>query len=416
LEEKMKVPLSRPYINQHDRDTVNDVLNSEYLALGPYLEKFENIMKNFTGSKYSVGVNSGTSALHLILKSMGFSEDYKLIVTPFTFIASSNVALYEKGKPVFIDIDPYNYNISADALKKYISSDNTEKTFFMGVDVFGQAPDWDEIIKILPDNVKIVEDSCEALGSEYKNKKLSLFGEAGTFAFYPNKQITTGEGGLILTDNEDIYVKTKSMANQGRGTSMEWLDHVRIGYNFRLDEMSAALGYSQMLRIDEITQKRQRVAENYYKLFEDENRIVLPKIEKFMTKMSWFVYVIRFDTEWINKIIKLPDYIKNIELPEKIKTDEWKTTILKIKNIQKIFIEKLSKLGVQSKNYFSPIHVQDFYKKSFGYDYGDYPVTELISSMTAAIPFYTEMDTESQIYVSECVKRVLKEIENEVHL
>ncbi|HOO73996.1 MAG TPA: DegT/DnrJ/EryC1/StrS aminotransferase family protein [Tepiditoga sp.] len=411
----MKVPLSRPYINQHDRDTVNDVLNSEYLALGPYLEKFENIMKKFTGSKYSVGVNSGTSALHLILKAMGFSEDYKLIVTPFTFIASSNVALYEKGKPVFIDIDPYNYNISADALKKYISSDNTEKTFFMGVDVFGQSPDWDEIIKILPDNVKIVEDSCEALGSEYKNKKLSLFGEAGTFAFYPNKQITTGEGGLILTDNEDIYVKTKSMANQGRGTSMEWLDHVRIGYNFRLDEMSAALGYSQMLRIDEITQKRQKVAENYYKLFEDENRIVLPKIEKFMTKMSWFVYVIRFNTQWINKIIKLPDYIKNIELPEKIKTDEWKTTIFKIKNIQKIFIEKLSKLGIQSKNYFSPIHVQDFYKKSFGYDYGDYPVTELISSMTAAIPFYTEMDTESQIYVAECVKRVLKEIENEVH-
>lgn len=121
------------------------------------------------------------------------------------------------------------------------------------------------------------------------------------------------------------------MANQGRGTSMEWLDHVRIGYNFRLDEMSAALGYSQMLRIDEITQKRQKVAENYYKLFEDENRIVLPKIEKFMTKMSWFVYVIRFNTQWINKIIKLPDYIKNIELPEKIKTDEWKTTIFKNK-------------------------------------------------------------------------------------
>ncbi len=414
----MFVPLSGADITDLEKRTIMDVLNSERLALGPYLEKFQEIIKEYAGMKYALAVNSGTSALHLIIRALDFQQNQKMIVTPFTFISSANVALFEKGVPVFVDIDPHTYNLSVKNLKEFIDKDyKDDVTAFMGVDVFGVPLEWDEILKILPDKIKIIEDSCEALGGEYKGRKLGTFGKAGTYAFYPNKQITTGEGGVIVTDDEEIFDLCKSMCNQGRGKSGEWLISERLGYNYRMDEMSAALGFAQMKRIEEIGSKRKEKAMNYFELFQSEERVVLPFIPQEVTSQSWFVFVLRLNLDWVSELIHIPTWVRNFDLPIKIEgkqnRKEWKELINKIRNILQTFLKKLSEKGVESKNYFYPVHLQPFYRKMFGYEEGDFPVTELISSLTFAIPFFSNISLEEQNYVYQIITDSLTEIKNE---
>ncbi len=222
------------------------------------------------------------------------------------------------------------------------------------VDAFGQPADWDRFKEIGKRyNLKLIEDSAEALGAEYKGKRAGSLGEVGVFAFYPNKQITTAEGGILVTDNEELARLARSMRNQGRGESGEWLDHERLGYNFRMDELSAALGCSQMERIGEILKKRSKVAEMYNQKLAEIEEVKIPYISPYTTKMSWFVYVIRLDKD-INR-----DSV----------------------------IEYLNQEGVQCKPYFTPIHLQPFYKKMFGYKEGDFPVTEDVTGRTIALPF-----------------------------
>lgn len=412
------IPLSSPNITQKEIDYVNDVLKSRHLALGPYLEKFENSFKKLINSKYAIGVNSGTSALHLLLRSSGFEQGDELITSSFTFISSSNIAAFEGGKPLFVDIDPYDYNMDVEKLDHYIKNNNIKKVkAFIGVDIFGQPLDWDKIQNSLKNtNIKIIEDSCEALGAEYKNKKIGKKGIGGTFAFYPNKQITTGEGGIITTDDQEVYELSKSMSNQGRNLNSQWLEHQRLGYNYRLDEMSAALGLAQMERLEWILKERNNKAKYYNELFQNEKRIVVPKINKYTTKMSWFVYVIRIDLNWIDKIIKIPEWIKNLELPLNIKKEhynEWEKNIEKIKKILNEFINKLNKKGIQSKNYFTPVHLQPFYKENWGYRLGDLPYTELISSLTIALPFFTGIKQSHQDIVYKKILETMEEIEYE---
>ncbi|MBM7559514.1 DegT/DnrJ/EryC1/StrS family aminotransferase [Marinitoga litoralis] len=419
----MNVPLSSASLTSLEKKIIDDIFSSERLALGPYLNKFEKIVEDYFHVKHAIAVNSGTSALHLILRALDIKDNDGMIVTPFTFIASSNVALFERAHPVFIDINPFNYNIDLDKIEeslqdekhpiyKRIKNLNSVK-FFMGVDIFGQPLDWDKATEICEkNNWKIIEDSCEAIGAKYKNKFVGTFGEAGTFAFYPNKQITTGEGGIIITDNDEINKLSRSMANQGRGDSNEWLDHVRLGYNYRMDELSAGLGYAQMQRLDEILEKRENVANKYFELFKNEKRIVLPKIEEYTTKMSWFVYVVRLSLDWISQLIDLPEYVKNINLPLYFDNNsEWKEILNNIRKITYGVIEELNNNGVQAKNYFSPVHLQKFYRELYGYQEGDYPVTELISSLTIAIPFYTDITIDQQKYVVETIKGVLNKFE-----
>lgn len=419
----MNVPLSSASLTSLEKKIIDDIFSSERLALGPYLNKFEKIVEDYFHVKHAIAVNSGTSALHLILRALDIKDNDGMIVTPFTFIASSNVALFERAHPVFIDINPFNYNIDLDKIEeslqdekhpiyKRIKNLNSVK-FFMGVDVFGQPLDWDKAIEICEkNNWKIIEDSCEAIGAKYKNKFVGTFGEAGTFAFYPNKQITTGEGGIIITDNDEINKLSRSIANQGRGDSDEWLDHVRLGYNYRMDELSAGLGYAQMQRLDEILEKRENVAKKYFELFKNEKRIDLPKIEEYTTKMSWFVYVVRLSLDWISQLIDLPEYVKNINLPLYFDNNsEWNEILNNIRKITYGVIEELNNNGVQAKNYFSPVHLQKFYRELYGYQEGDYPVTELISSLTIAIPFYTDITIDQQKYVVETIKGVLNKFE-----
>ncbi|MBO8160009.1 MAG: DegT/DnrJ/EryC1/StrS aminotransferase family protein [Thermosipho sp. (in: Bacteria)] len=374
----MKIPLSSANISQEDIKIVNEVLSSKRLALGPFLEKFEQIISEYIGVKYAIAVNSGTSALHLILKSLNFKDGDLLLVPSFTFIASANVALFENGIPVFVDIEEDTGNIDIEALEILIDKIKSGKTkynpksniYLMAVDIFGHPIDWDKMEKISKNfNVTIIEDSCEALGSEYKGKKCGSFGEAGAFAFYPNKQITTGEGGIIVTNNPKIYELSRAMRNQGR-TGKGWLDHEVIGYNYRLDELSAALGYSQMKRIEKIIEKRKQLANYYNRIL---NFVEIPVVKNYVTKMSWFVYVIK--------------------LPENA-------------NREKI-INYLYENGIETRNYFAPVHLQPLYKR-LGWEEGMLPVTEKLSKKTLALPFFTELKHEQQDYVAYHLKKALE--------
>ncbi|MEN3042783.1 MAG: DegT/DnrJ/EryC1/StrS family aminotransferase [Fervidobacterium sp.] len=373
-----KIQLSSPQISQSDIDVVVQVLKSGRLSIGPYTEAFEKVVAEFTGLRYAVAVSSGTSALHLILKATNFSEKSLLIVPSFTFVASANVALFEKGKVVFVDIQPDTMNVDPSALEYVLDKYSKEcsEIYLMGVDIFGHPLDWDKITEICSNyNVTIIEDSCEALGSEYKGKKVGTFGIAGAFAFYANKQITTGEGGIIVTNDETVYKISKSLRNQGRGEGSEWLAHEYVGYNYRIDEMSAALGWSQMQRIDEIINRRSDVANRYNKLLSKLD-IQIPVVKDYVTRMSWFVYIIR-----------LPEYVDRLT--------------------RRRIMEYLEIEGVQVRNYFEPVHLQKPYRE-LGWKEGMLPVTEQVSTRTMALPFYTDLTLEDQEYVVEKLKNALE--------
>ncbi len=384
------IQLSKPYITQIEIETVLEVLKSDRLSMGKYTELFEKEIAQLAGTKFSVAVNSGTSALHLILKALGIQQGDYMIVPSFTFVASANVALFEKAIPIFVDIDPKTYNVDPAALEILLNKIEQGRVhingqrvridrvrFFMPVDVFGQPADYDRIEPIVKKyDLKMIEDSCEALGSEYKDKPCGSFGKAGAFAFYPNKQITTGEGGIIVTNDEEIARLCKSMRNQGRGEDEDWLNHVRLGYNYRIDELSAALGYAQLKHLKEILHKRDEVARRYYQLLSELSWVEPPFLADYTTKIGWFVYVIKLD--------------------EKINRDR--------------VIDYMSSRGVQTRNYFAPVHLQPFYKKLFGYTEGMLPVTERVSKSTLAIPFYTDMTLQEQKTVVEVLKQAVERV------
>jgi len=375
----MKVPLSSPDIVEKDIEAVVGVMMTRYLSIGPKVVEFEKRMQSYVGTKYAVAVNSGTSALHLIIRGMGIGEGDVVITTPFSFIASSNCILFEGARPLFVDIEEDTLNLDANKVKEKLermSGEELERVkALLVVDAFGQPADWDRFKKIgRKYNLKLIEDSAEALGAEYKGKRAGSLGEVGVFAFYPNKQITTGEGGILMTDNEELARLTRSMRNQGRGESGEWLDHERLGYNFRMDELSAALGCSQMERIEEILEKRAKVAGMYGEKLAEVEEVQVPFIADYINKMSWFVYVVRLDG--------------------KINRDK--------------VIKYLNEEGIQCKPYFTPIHLQPFYRKMFGYKEGDFPITEDVAGRTIALPFFNNLKEEQIDYVVEKLKEGIK--------
>jgi len=372
----MKVPLSSPDIVEKDIEAVVGGMKTRFLSIGPKVVEFEKKMSEYAGVKFAVAVNSGTSALHLIIRGMDIKEGDKVLTTPFSFISSSNCILFEKAEPLFVDIDDKTLNMDVEKTReklKNLSSEELKKIKAMlVVDSFGQPADWDGFSELGEQyNLRLIEDSAESLGAEYKGKKAGSLGEAGVFAFYPNKQITTGEGGILVTGNEELAGLARSMRNQGRGESGEWLDHERLGYNFRMDELSAALGCAQMERIEEILDKRERVAKMYYEKLEDVDEIQVPYIASYINKMSWFVYVIRLQRGINrNKVIRF-----------------------------------LRDNGVECKPYFTPIHLQPFYKKMFGFKVGDFPITEDVSGRTIALPFFNNLQEEEIEYVVEKLKK-----------
>jgi len=368
----MQIPLSSPDIVKKDIKAVVEVLRTRLLSRGPKVVEFEKRIREYMGTKYAVAVNSGTSALHLIIIGMGLGEGDVVITTPFSFIASSNCILFERAVPLFVDIDERTLNLDPDKVEGKLESLSDEELArvkaLLVVDVFGQPADWDRFKEIGKKyNLRLIEDSAEVLGSEYNGKRAGSLGEAGVFAFYPNKQITTGEGGVLVTDNKELARLAKSMRNQNKGERGEWLDHERIGYNYRMNELSAALGCSQMERIEEIIEKRSKVAQMYHEKLKGNEKVRIPYITPYVNRMSWFVYVVRLNQEIDrNRVI---DYLREN--------------------------------GVECKTYFEPIHLHPFYRKMFGYQEGDFPIAEDVSRRTIALPFFNNLKEEQIDYVVE---------------
>jgi dTDP-4-amino-4,6-dideoxygalactose transaminase len=318
-----------------------------------------------------------------------------VITTPFSFVASSNVILFEHAIPVFVDVDPRTGNINTqmveDAVKDLAAGGQARNKWLprkggkevsqlkaiLPVDVFGQPADLDPLRDVAEEfGLKVIEDSCEALGAEYKGRKAGTLGDHGVFAFYPNKQMTTGEGGVIVTNDDQAALKMRALRNQGREPGDKWLQHTLLGYNYRLDEMSAALGVVQTTRLDEMIQKREQVASWYSERLLNSPNVEVPVVASYTTRMSWFVYVIRFSAE-INR-----DEVAN----------------------------ELGNWGVPARPYFIPIHLQPYMVSRFGYQSGDFPITEDLGKRSLAIPFSSIM-TEAQVdYVCQAINDVINNL------
>jgi len=349
----MKINLSGPDIGQAEIDAVVAVLRTPTLSLGPKLVEFETAVADYVGRRFAVAVNSGTSALHLCLLALGLGPGDEVITTPFSFIATTNCILMVGATPVFVDIDPVSYNIDVDRIAEKI----TPRTrALIPVEVFGNPLGCDRAYDLARQHDLLgVEDSCEALGSVVHGRKAGTLGHVSTFAFYPNKQMTTGEGGVIVTDDERTARLCASLRNQGRDPGAGWLTHARLGYNFRLSEINCALGVVQLGRLEEFIAKRQRVFDWYRERLADEPRLALPQAPA-DCRVSWFVYVARLTDEF---------------------TVQQRDEVLAY----------LREHGIGCNNYFSPIHLQPFIVERLGCGPGDYPITERVAQRTIALPF-----------------------------
>jgi perosamine synthetase len=366
---KMQVPLSQPWINDDDVAAVTEVLGTPTLSLGPRVRQFEESMARYVGTAGAVAVNSGTSGLHLCLAAAGIGPGDEVITTPFSFVASANCALYQGATPVFADIDPLTLNIDPGQVEARITA---RTRALVAVDVFGQPAALEDLGAIADRHgLTLIEDACEAVGAERNGRRVGSHGQAAVFAFYPNKQMTTGEGGMIVSDDLKYCDVLRSLSNQGRDDQGTWMNHVRLGYNYRLDELSAALGISQFRRIDEILARRARVAMWYHVRLAAMDGLLVPHVARETTRMSWFVYVVRLD--------------------ERIDRSS--------------LITALEEDGVPSRPYFLPIHLQPLYRERLGHRPGDYPVTEEISRRTLALPFFTTMSETQVDYVCERVAK-----------
>lgn len=378
---KFLVPMSSPEINEADRQAVQEVLHTPFLSMGKRIEQFEKQFTKFTGLRNAIGVNSGTAGLHLCVRAAGIEPGNLVITTPFSFVASTNVLLYENAIPVFVDVDEKTGNMdvlqtrqaAADLaeggerarrwLPRKGAGPEGKLKALLGVDVFGQPADLDNLLKICQEHkIKFIEDSCEALGAEYKGRKAGTGGDYGVFAFYPNKQITTGEGGMVVTNDDQAAELMRSLRNQGRAVGDTWLQHTYLGYNYRMDEMSAALGIEQVKRLDDLIRKRQQVADAYQKRLDEIPGVQVPYLDPETSRVSWFVYVVHF-SDGLDR--------------DKI-------------------ADCLEREGVPVRPYFLPIHLQPYMVERFGYHEGDFPITERLGRNSLALPFSSVM-SEAQI-------------------
>ena len=367
-----RVDLARPEVNESDIEAVVEVLRSGRLALGPKLPAFEQALAQRAGVEHAVAVNSGTSALHLIVRSLGIGAGDEVITTPFSFVASTNCILLEGATPVLVDIEPVTLCIDPARIEEAI----TPRTkAILAVDVFGHPADWRALEVIARDHgLLLIEDSAEALGSMLHGAPCGGFGDAGVFAFYPNKQITTGEGGAVLTDDADLAARCRSMTDQGRGDG-GWLNHVRLGYNYRMDEMSAALGLSQMGRLDALVAARAQVAAWYGEALSALDAVEVPRVLPGV-EMSWFVYVIRLADRYTRKD-------------------------------RDAVLQGLRSRGIGCRDYFQPIHLQPLILERLGSGPGQHPVTESVGDRTIALPFFPQMTADQVNHVALTLAEVL---------
>jgi len=388
----VKIPLSAPDVGDRELRYVEQVMRSGSLSLGPMLPRFEEAFAATIGRRFAIAVNSGTSALHLCVRAAGIGPAHEVITTSFSFVASTNCLLYENAVPVFVDIDAATLNISPVQIEEFLKNCCTrngqgrlinratsrEVKAILPVHVFGLPSDMQAIGDLAKEyGLAIIEDSCEAIGATYRGKQAGTFGEMSCFAFYPNKQMTTGEGGMIVTDDQHFARLCRSMRNQGRGEDGAWLKHERLGYNYRLSDIHCAIGLAQIERLAEMLEKRERVARRYHRALQG-----IPHLRRLDdaadARRSWFVY-----------IVQLAPYVD--------------------RGMRDRILKMLRAAGVGCQAYFPAIHRQPFLKDLIHLPFGRLHDTETAADRCLALPFSSSLREDQIQYVAETLRNAVAE-------
>jgi len=364
-----EIPLARPVLGAAEEQAVVAVLRSGQLSLGPRVPEFERAFARRVGAPYASAVSSGTAGLHLALRAAGVGDGDEVVTSPFSFVASANVCLYERARPVFADIDPLTLNLDPAAAAAALTS---RTAALLPVHIFGYPADMPAFERL---GLPIVEDACEALGAMHADgRPVGGRGHPAVFGFYANKQLTTGEGGMVTLADPALKERIDSERNQGRAPDMGWLDHDRLGFNYRLSDVAAALGIAQLERLDGMLAARARVASRYREALAGIEGLGLPCEDRGGDRRGWFVFV--------------------VQVPRGLERDE--------------VIRGLRAHGVQSKPYLPAIHLMSFYRERFGHRPGEFPACEDVAARSVALPFFPEM-TDGQVErVAGAVRSVLE--------
>jgi dTDP-4-amino-4,6-dideoxygalactose transaminase len=360
------IPLARPVLGEAEERAVVDVLRSGQLSLGSRLPAFEQAFAARVGARHASAVSSGTTALHLALRAVGVTDGDEVVTSPFSFVASSNAVIYERARPVFVDIDPVTLNIDPDAAAAAITG---RTRALLPVHIFGYPAD---VAALERHGLPLVEDACEALGARYADgTPVGSRGHPATFAFYANKQLTTGEGGMLVTGSAEVKERVDSERNQGRAPNMDWLDHDRLGFNYRLSDIACALGLAQLEHLDDMLAGRARVA-GWYREALAGSELELPCPDAGDAARGWFVFV--------------------VQVPRGVDRDD--------------VIRGLRERGVQSKPYLPAIHLMSYYRETFGHREGEFPVCEDVAARSIALPFFPELTEGEVAQVAEALDAV----------
>ena len=348
------------------------MLRSGRLALGPMIDRFERAVAERVEAPFVAAVSSGTAGLHLCVRLAGIGRGDEVITSPFSFVASANCVLYEGATPVFADVDPQTLNLDPAAVAEAVTPATKA---ILAVDIFGYPCELEPLREIAAAHgLAVIEDACEALGAEYRGRPVGSYEHPAVFAFYPNKQATTGEGGAVAVHTEAEWKLLKSLANQGRADAGGWLEHARFGYNYRLDDLSAAVGLAQLEKLDEILERRAAVAARYAGLLANVDGVDVLLGDDAEHRRSWFVYPVRLAA--------------GID--------------------RESLIAELAAAGIATSRYLPSIHLQPYMRERFGFAEGMCPVSEEASRSLLALPFYTELDESDQEYVIDRLSSALE--------
>jgi perosamine synthetase len=365
------IPLSSPWLDEREEGLVAEVLRSGRLSLGPTIDRFEEEFAATVDAPYAAALSSGTAGLHLLCIAAGVGPGDEVVTSPYSFVASANCGIYEGATPVFADVDRRTFNLDPAAVEAVLT-DRTRAV--VAVDIYGYPCELDELAALCTkQGIALIEDACEALGARYRGRPIGSHGPSAVFAFYPNKQMTTGEGGIVTTHSEDEWRLLRSLRNQGRADSGGWLEHARLGFNYRLDDVRAAIGIGQLEKLGEILAHRHEVAMRYQTLLAGIEGLELPCENDDEHERSWFVYVVTLPADVDREAV----------------------------------IERLDTHGIQTARYLPCIHLQPYMRQRFGFRPGLCPVAEELSARTLALPFHARLGQEDQEYVAAALETAL---------
>jgi perosamine synthetase len=366
-----EIPLSRPYLDTREEELVLEVLRSGRLSLGPAIDRFEELFAERIGAPYAAAVTSGTAGLHLLAHIAGLGPGDEVITSPISFVATANCFIFEGAEPVFADVDARTLNLDPAAVEAAV----TQRTkAIVAVDMFGYPCELDDLRGIAERHgLSLIDDSCEALGARYKGAPVGSHGVSAVFGFYPNKQITTGEGGVVATHYEHEYELLKSLRNQGRSYESRWFHHVRLGFNYRFTDVQAALGIAQLEKLDRILELRSAAAARYNRLLTSVHGVEPPLADDADHVRSWFVYVVKLDRA--------------------IDRDG--------------VLERLAAEGIEAGHYVPCVHLQPYMRERYGFAEGLCPVAEDAASRTLALPFFPQLEAEDQERVVDALRSAI---------